>query len=106
MSEGAYIEVCINKSSVVGNKENLISIGERIQNWNTGGIHMHTYLTASNKRLLSLDVITDSTVIRPYVTLDESDLLTIRLDIHGISINGEYYIPDASTQYRNTPTLD
>lgn len=104
LTDGQYIELSIDVSTVTGNKENIISIGHNISTWNGAntGSRTHMYLTASSRTKLSVDLILDNKTLRPTYTIDGTTLL-IRLDSSGVWLNGSHFLYD--TDMRATPTL-
>lgn len=104
LTNGNYIEVSIDVSTVTGNKENILSIGENISVWSAAnsGYRTHMYLTASSRTKVSIDLMHDTKSLRPTYTLSGT-LLLLRLDEYGVWINGEHFLYD--TDLRSTPTL-
>lgn len=104
LTNGNYIEISIDISTVTGTKENILSVGQNISVWqgsNTGS-RTHMYLTASNKTKLSVDLIQSALSRRPTYTLSGTTLL-VKIDEHGVSLNGELFLYD--TELRANPTL-
>lgn len=107
LTDGQYIEISIDLSTVTGTKENIISVGQNIDVWQgaTAGAHMHNYVTASNKQKISVDIINNNKVMRPTYTNPSSqgNNYLIRIDQNGVWLNGQLFYFD--TDPRVTPTM-
>lgn len=102
--DGQYIEISIDLSTVTGTKENIIGIGQTIDTWSaaSSGPRIQMYVTATNKRAISVDLILNDKSRRPLYTSPDTNLL-IRVDSSGVWLNGDKFYFD--TNLRATPTL-
>ena len=96
-------------SSATAAKENYISIGQNIDQFNSGGVKIHFYgstALSSNLNEIRISLMNNSTGARPVAPLDGTGTVVLRLDSDGLRINGSYYEPTSElTNWRNNMTL-
>lgn len=92
LSLGQFIEVSINPSTIAAEKENILSIGQDLENWKGNYPHIHMYISASTKlTTMNVDVNSSSGYIRKAVPLSFDDPnnpeIIVKLSENGLEIN-------------------
>ena len=94
-NRGDYIEIKVDLSNCISANENIISVGDSINNWNqsTGGYH--AYYTASSNSFEVNSLISTGQEGRAYSYPTDRSSVTIIVDKYGCHVDGELIVENS-----------